>query len=311
MYIFLIKKRNDSDISISYNTGSNVYKEYKEYTYTITKTFIKNIITNFSDLPKIFNIHSHNIPIWFRVFTSSTINKGTDVVVYNKFPIILSELYNLFDLKTIKKFNLEKYINRMYVCMICEHNKLDTLKYLHKNDLLNLNYQADPSRKYDYNLYPMDFASKGGNVNVLNWWIKSGLPIQYSENALKGASANGHVHVLEWWKNSGLKLQYSSWTLNSIAHTKNTGQINSLEWWKNSGLHLLYHSDSMDQASYNDRIDILEWWKNSGLPLKYSSFSIDQAFETGCTRTLKWWLESGLPLKMQEYSIDDFTLLKI
>jgi hypothetical protein len=308
MYIFLIKKRNDSDISISYNTGSNVYKEY---TYTISKTFIKNIITDFSDLPKIFNIHSHNIPIWFRVFASSTINKGTDVVVYNKYPIILSELYNLFDLKTIKKFNLEKYINRMYVCMICEHNKLDTLKYLHKNDLLNLNYQADPSRQYDYNLYPMDFASKGGNVNVLNWWIKSGLPIQYSENALKGASAHGHVHVLEWWKNSGLKLQYSCWTLNSIAHTKNTGQINSLEWWKNSGLHLLYHSDSMDQASYNDRIDILEWWKNSGLPLKYSSFSIDQAFETGCTRTLKWWLDSGLPLKMQEYSIHDFTLLKI
>ncbi|KAI9218489.1 hypothetical protein BC828DRAFT_407539 [Blastocladiella britannica] len=41
----------------------------------------------------------------------------------------------------------------------------------------------------------MDWASRNGHVDVLEWWRNSGLELTYSEDAMDWASKNGHVDV--------------------------------------------------------------------------------------------------------------------
>jgi hypothetical protein len=159
--------------------------------------------------------------------------------------IIVGDRFSLYDVKTIKKFNLK--ITDLYISEVCKRGKVNILEWW-KNSGLEL--------KYD--MKALDFASSYGHVEVLEWWKNSGLELKYTGNALDFASRYGHVEVLEWWKNSGLKLNYDAKALNWASEN---GQIKVLEWWKNSGLELKYTID----ASRNCRAQALEWWKNSGL----------------------------------------------
>ena len=51
----------------------------------------------------------------------------------------------------------------------------------------------------------IDYASKNGNLDILEWCKNNGLKLKYSENAIDNASINSCIDVLEWWKNSGLE----------------------------------------------------------------------------------------------------------
>jgi hypothetical protein len=104
----------------------------------------------------------------------------------------------------------------------------------------------------------------------------------------------GHIDILEWWKKSKLPLEYSNDTLDFASHKKH---FDILNWWLNSGLELKYTKWALDLASKNDDIDILNWWLNSGLPLKYTKI-IPRKYSKD---VYDWWVNSGLPL---EFSTD-------
>jgi hypothetical protein len=56
----------------------------------------------------------------------------------------------------------------------------------------------------------MDYASEQGHIELLDWWLHSGLKLQYTENAMNRASEKGHIKVLDWWLASGItELKYS------------------------------------------------------------------------------------------------------
>jgi hypothetical protein len=176
--------------------------------------------------------------------------------------LMLSDIYDIYDLKTVKKFNLEP--NDEYIYIACLLGKVEILEWCKNKGwdikftkyileiiskkghvhLLEWFKNAGYSMKCYSNL--LNIASEYGHVNVLDWWLKSGLTLKYHERALNIASLNGHKHVLEWWSKSNLPLKYNKWLLYWLYEYKKENKI--------------------DTNVYNG---VLEWWKNSGLPIKY------------------------------------------
>jgi hypothetical protein len=137
---------------------------------------------------------------------------------------IVGDEYYLYDVNTIKKFNLK--ITQEYIHEISKRGLINVLDWLKKNGLL-----------IEYDNTAIDIASTCGHINVLEWWKNSGLPLKYSEKALDDASYSGRLNVLEWWKNSGLPLKYSEKAIND-AYLGGLEYI--LEWWIKSRLPLKY-----------------------------------------------------------------------
>ncbi|KAI9183578.1 hypothetical protein H9P43_004496 [Blastocladiella emersonii ATCC 22665] len=118
--------------------------------------------------------------------------------------------------------------------------------------------------------WSMDTLSARGDVVGLQWWRDSGLPLEYSENAMDDAAANGHVPVLQWW-------------LDSVEEP-------------------LHSFDALDAASQNGDYAVLNWWKASGLELTY-----DKALETALTRgdvqMLQWWWDADVDFTIDPWAI--------
>jgi hypothetical protein len=189
---------------------------------------------------------------------------------YNK--IILSDEYDLFSVKAIKKLDLK--ITDQYINFVCILGRTQILDYLKKTgDIM----------KYDYNA--MDKASEYGHINVLEWWVNSGLPLKYTCYAMDNASGKGHINVLEWWVKSKLYLKYSVDSLTYSSMHKNTNMLN---WWSNSGLELKYDERVLLYAFGHGSIDVLEWWVNSGLELKHDEYNIISAVKYERIDVLEW-----------------------
>jgi hypothetical protein len=170
---------------------------------------------------------------------------------FNSNKILVGEAYPLYDIKTIKKFNIK--ISDNYVRGVSAVGNINVLEYLNLNGWNIIQYCEGS----------LTNASGNGHVKVLDWWLESGMPLKYDENALVSASGNGHVEVLEWWLKSGLKLKYNRRALHSAS---NNGHINVLDWWFKSGLPLKYEKYPVYYNHTYERDEkVAQWWKNSGL----------------------------------------------
>jgi hypothetical protein len=203
---------------------------------------------------------------------------GYEVDSYYPNDLIQGDSYDIYSIKTIKKFNLK--ITSDYINNLCKHGKINILEYLLQNNKI-----------IDYDTHALRYASENGHVNVLEWWKNSGLELKYDEYALSNASKYGYTNVLQWWKNSGLPLKYNECALRDASIS---GYTNVLQWWKNSGLPLKYNKSALDSASYRGYIDVLKWWKNSGLPLKYDNRVVNHY------SSKDWWKNSGLPISIND-----------
>lgn len=169
-------------------------------------------------------------------------------------------------------------------------------------------------------------ACRGGRVTSLEWWITSGLPLEYSEAALEYASARskiivldwwkhqfkssglplkigrvmdmastaGHVKVLEWWAASQLEFKYDRYAL---YHASCHGKVEVLQWWLGSGLQLVFDQDALTGATRHNRPEVLEWWDRSGLPIQYRMCDIEEALEDaigGGEAAREWWRGKGV-----------------
>lgn len=224
-------------------------------------------------------------------------------VIFRKNPNILSsnkyiigELYSLFDITTYQKFGLNIADNKFIVDLACKENNIDFLKWWISSGI-PLHYSENAIK----------YACQNANIDILNWWFESNLPIIYSETAIDESHSDNSM-VLDWWINSGLELKYTEKSMDKNNFPK------KLDWWINSGLELKYSSDAMDRASKFGYIDVLNWWKKSGLTLKYTNQAIDKACYHGKIKILEWWINSGLEIKYTpciEISIGEFSDLKI
>ena len=80
----------------------------------------------------------------------------------------------------------------------------------------------------------MDVASGAGHVGVLEWFrehltIRNALDVKYDKTAMHHASLHGRVDVLQWWLDSGLQLIFDADALTLASkHNRRLGKHCSL-----------------------------------------------------------------------------------
>lgn len=188
--------------------------------------------------------------------------------------------------------------------------------------------------KKEYGTEALDGASRAGFVEVLDWWLGSGLKLSYTERALENASAKGHIKVLEWWKKANEQKGDSEVPLKvgkSILAAAQSGRTDVLQWWEESGIpfshedgvarlasaqghvdvltlwrelkgnKMIFDNQVLVGATKNGHADVLEWWKKSGLSVEYKTCDIEEAMEDavgggGEGEVREWWSRNGLNL---------------
>lgn len=100
----------------------------------------------------------------------------------------------------------------------------------------------------------VDGASRNGQVASLDWWLHSGMPLEFTEAALELASAKNHLDVLSWWKTQSKihKLHLKIGRVMDMAST--AGHVEVLEWWHHSGLEPKYDKQAMYHASCHGKV---------------------------------------------------------
>ena len=159
--------------------------------------------------------------------------------------------------------------------------------------------------KKEYGPEAMDGASRAGYVEVLDWWLASGLKLAYTEKALESASAKGHIAVLEWWKaahesrkltssqsggdtatDADLPLKVGK----SILAAAQAGRADVLSWWETSRIPYAHEDGVARLASTHGHVACLRVWRE----LKGSKMIFDNQVLVGATKNghadvLEWW----------------------
>ncbi|GJN90488.1 hypothetical protein Rhopal_003499-T1 [Rhodotorula paludigena] len=147
----------------------------------------------------------------------------------------------------------------------------------------------------------IDEASRHGQVEMLDFWLESGLPLHYSDAALDSATFKRQLGTLEWWKNSGLPLKIGY----VLDFASMEGTTVCLDWWAKSGLPVRYSRTALYTLSKSGNIALLNWWKNSSYSLLYDKEVLVIATQYGQVAALQWWADSGLDIEYRFFDIEE------
>lgn len=195
-----------------------------------------------------------------------------------------------------------RYISSLIVKLIMKFSLIDVLTYLETH--LSKVFWASFSAKF----LPNKASGVYGRVNILTWWNTSPsfLKKEYDAEALDNASRMGYVHVLDWWLRSGLPLKYTEAALESASKE---GHLLVLEWWVEAALKdnniVLKPGRSLLTAAQHGQTAVLRWWESSGIPIGYSEGVCKIASAHGQTAVLDTWHE----LKGEKLSFDSQVLV--
>ena len=222
----------------------------------------------------LFNINDINLEIlsWiidFKLFVNLSILDKKSYILITDTPVYI-------ELDKLKNNKVKLWLGADNMFVIDIYYRLG---------LINILKKLKKNNKYYISNRGMDWASRNGHIDILEWYKNSELNFRHTENAINYASGNGHINILRWFKNSGFEFKYTDY---AIDWASENGHINILEWFKNSGFEFKYTDYAIDWASENGYVNVLEWFKNSGFELKYSTRAIDWASENGYVNVLEW-----------------------
>ncbi|KAI1090467.1 flavoprotein [Rostrohypoxylon terebratum] len=160
-----------------------------------------------------------------------------------------------------------------------------------RTDILDW-WNTSPSfLKKEYDAEALDNASRMGYVHVLDWWLRSGLTLKYTEAALESASAKGHLLVLEWWRDAALK--HDNILLKpgrSLLTAAQQGQTAVLRWWESSGIPAAHTEGVCKIASAHGQTGVLDVWRElKGDKLSFDSQVLVAPTKQGYVEVLEWW----------------------
>ena len=84
-------------------------------------------------------------------------------------------------------------------------------------------------------------ASTHGHVDILQLWHElKGSQMIFDNQVLVGATKGGNVQVLEWWKKSGMKVEYKTCDVEEALEDGHEGErgVEVRRWWARNGLNL-------------------------------------------------------------------------
>jgi hypothetical protein len=155
----------------------------------------------------------------------------------------------------------------------------------------------------------IDGASRNGRVVSLEWWLVSGLPLEYTETALELASAKNRVPVLDWWfaqSRSGRLGPNKALKVGKVMDNASTaGHVQVLEWWAHSQLEYKYDRQALYHASCHGKVDVLQWWLDSGLQMIFDQEALTGATKFNKREVLEWWDKTGLPIQYRTCDIEE------
>ncbi|KAJ3374702.1 hypothetical protein GGF31_006599 [Allomyces arbusculus] len=102
-----------------------------------------------------------------------------------------------------------------------------------------------------------DAACIDGRVDVLDWWVASGLLHEYTHLALQFATKFGHIAVLDWWAKSGLPWELPSDLSRIIICSRSKAVV---EWWAAHGHRPQLSDVELTAAARDEEFDVLEFW---------------------------------------------------
>lgn len=100
----------------------------------------------------------------------------------------------------------------------------------------------------------IDGASRNGQVPSLDWWLHSGLPMEYTEAALEMASAKNQIDVLDWWKDQSKRYNLHLKIGRVMDMASTAGHVEVIEWWSRSQLDFKYDRQAMYHASCHGKV---------------------------------------------------------
>jgi hypothetical protein len=156
----------------------------------------------------------------------------------------------------------------------------------------------------------MDGASRAGFVDVLDWWLHSGLPLRYSERALEAASAEGRVAVLDWWKSASANAPPSNplplKVGKSVLLAAQSGRTASLAWWDASGIPYSHAENVARIASTHGHVHVLEfWYKLKGPKMIFDNQVLVGPTKNGHDHVLQWWKSCGMRVEFKTCDIEE------
>ncbi len=167
--------------------------------------------------------------------------------------------------------------------------------------------------KKEYGPEALDGASRAGFVEVLDWWLSSGLRLSYTERALESASAKGHTDVLEWWKKASESQRGKDGETSlplkagkSILAAAQYGRADAIKWWDESGIPYAHEDGVARLASLHGHVDVLSLWRElKGNKMIFDNQVLVGATKNGHAGVLEWWKRSGLSVEYKTCDIEE------
>lgn len=160
-----------------------------------------------------------------------------------------------------------------------------------------LQFHYDTQRELLYTVDDLLYAVLTGRIDVMDWWIASGLKLKYPKNMVNSIHK---VDMLDWMyqhhKMGLIDFEYTSLAIDSIQ------KQSVLEWWFQKyiedGLPLLYTHYAIDKLlnPFEDDMEMLNMWLdmhvNYGLPLLYTKFDYYRYSYMRTLEKLDWWFNA-------------------
>jgi hypothetical protein len=107
--------------------------------------------------------------------------------------------------------------------------------------LSSIHFWVDSGIPFSHEETIAKLASTHGHTHILDYWRKlRGEKMLFDNQVLVGPTKMGHANVLEWWKRSGLKVEYKTCDIEEALEDGVEGDAGESvrKWWALNGLNL-------------------------------------------------------------------------